>query len=131
MSALAALRRPDVYKAAVAGAPVTEWRDYDTFYTERYLGLPGKDPEAYDRSSPIKSAGKGHAALLLVHGTADDNVYLLHSIKLADALFRAGDPAGFVPIANVTHSPADPVTSERLEEMQIEFFRRHLGGPRG
>ncbi|HET8733006.1 MAG TPA: DPP IV N-terminal domain-containing protein [Anaeromyxobacteraceae bacterium] len=130
MAALAALRRPDVYRAAVAGAPVTEWRDYDTFYTERYLGLPGADPAAYDRSSPIRSAGKGHAPLLLVHGTADDNVYLLPSIKLADALFRAGDPAGFVTLANVTHLPADPATSEKLEEMQIGFFRKHLGGPR-
>jgi dipeptidyl-peptidase-4 len=130
MSTLAALRRPDVYKAAVAGAPVTEWRDYDTFYTERYLGLPQAEPAAYDRSSPIRSAGKGHAPLLLVHGTADDNVYLLHSIKLADALFRAGDPAGFVTLANVTHLPADPATYEKLEEMQIGFFRKHLGGPR-
>jgi dipeptidyl-peptidase-4 len=130
MAALAALRRPDVYRAAMAGAPVVEWRDYDTFYTERYLGLPSADPAAYDRSSPIRSAGKGHAPLLLVHGTADDNVYLLHSLKLADALFRAGDPAGFVPLANVTHLASDPATSERLEEMQMDFFRRHLGAPR-
>ncbi len=130
MAALAALRRPDVYRAAVAGAPVTEWRDYDTFYTERYLGLPGEDPAAYDRSSLVKLAGKGHAPLLLVHGTADDNVYLLHSLKLADALFRLGDPAGFVPLANVTHLASDPATSERLEEMQVGFFRQHLGAPR-
>ncbi|HET8724291.1 MAG TPA: DPP IV N-terminal domain-containing protein [Anaeromyxobacteraceae bacterium] len=129
MSALAALRRPDVYRAAVAGAPVVDWRDYDTFYTERYLGLPAEDPKAYERSSPLSSAGKGHAPLLLVHGTADDNVYLLHSLKLADALFRAGDPATFVPLANVTHLPADPSTAERLEEATMAFFRRHLGDP--
>ena len=110
MAALAALRRPDVYRAAVAGAPVVDWRDYDTYYTERYLGHPATAPEAYERSSLTRLAGKGHAPLLLVHGTADDNVYLLHSIKLADALFRAGAPAAFVPLANVTHLAADPDT---------------------
>lgn len=130
MAALAALRRPDVYRAAVAGAPVVDWRDYDTYYTERYLGLPAAAPEAYDRSSLTRLAGKGHAPLLLVHGTADDNVYLLHSIKLADALFRAGAPASFVPLANVTHLAADPDTAERLAEMEIRFFRENLGAPR-
>lgn len=130
MAALAALRRPDVYRAAVAGAPVVDWRDYDTFYTERYLGLPAEAPEAYDRSSVTRIAGKDHAPLLLVHGTADDNVYLLHSLKLADALFRAGAPAIFVPLANVTHLASDPATAEPLAEMEIRFFRERLGAPR-
>ena len=130
MAALAALRRPDVYRAAVAGAPVVDWRDYDTFYTERYLGLPGDAPEAYDRSSLTRLASKDHAPLLLIHGTADDNVYLLHSLKLADALFRAGAPATFVPLANVTHLAADPSTAERLGELEMKFFRDHLGAPR-
>jgi dipeptidyl-peptidase-4 len=130
MAALAALKRPDVYRAAMAGAPVVDWRDYDTFYTERYLGLPGEAPEAYDRSSLTRLAGKGHAPLLLVHGTADDNVYLLHSLKLADALFRAGAPATFVPLANVTHLASDPSTAEHLAEMEIRFFRETLGAPR-
>jgi dipeptidyl-peptidase-4 len=130
MAALAALRRPDVYRAAMAGAPVVDWRDYDTYYTERYLGLPGEAPEAYDRSSLTRLAGKEHAQLLLVHGTADDNVYLLHSLKLADALFRAGAPATFVPLANVTHLASDPATAERLAEMEIRFFRESLGAPR-
>jgi dipeptidyl-peptidase-4 len=130
MAALAALRRPDVYRAAVAGAPVVDWRDYDSYYTERYLGLPGEAPEAYDRSSLTRLAVKDHAPLLLVHGTADDNVYLLHSLKLADALFRAGAPATFVPLANVTHLAADPATAERLAEMEIRFFRENLGAPR-
>jgi dipeptidyl-peptidase 4 len=130
MAALAALRRPDVYRAAVAGAPVVDWRDYDTYYTERYLGLPAEAPEAYDRSSLTRLVGKEHAPLLLIHGTADDNVYLLHSLKLADALFRAGAPATFVPLANVTHLPADPSTAERLGELEVRFFRERLGEPR-
>jgi dipeptidyl-peptidase-4 len=130
MAALAALRRPDVYRAAVAGAPVVDWRDYDTHYTERYLGLPGEAPEPYDRSSLTRLASKDHAPLLLVHGTADDNVYLLHSLKLADALFRAGAPATFVPLANVTHLASDPSTAERLAEMEIRFFQENLGAAR-
>ncbi len=130
MAAMAALRRPDLFRAAMAGAPVVDWSDYDTYYTERYLGLPGDAPEAYDRSSLTRSAGKDHAPLLLVHGTADDNVYLLHSLKLADALFRAGAPATFVPLANVTHLAADPSTFERLAEMEARFFRETLGAPR-
>ncbi len=130
MAALAALKRPDLYRAAMAGAPVVDWRDYDTFYTERYLGLPGEAPEAYDRSSLTRLARRDHAPLLLVHGTADDNVYLLHSLKLADALFRAGAPATFVPLANVTHLAADPSTAERLAELEIRFFRENLGAPR-
>jgi dipeptidyl-peptidase-4 len=130
MAALAALRRPDVYRCAVAGAPVVDWRDYDSYYTERYLGLPAEAPEAYDRSSLTRLAGKDHSPLLLVHGTADDNVYLLHSLKLADALFHAGAPAFFVPLANVTHLPSDPATAERLGEMELQFFREHLGAPR-
>jgi dipeptidyl-peptidase-4 len=130
MAALAALRRPDVYRAAVAGAPVVDWRDYDTYYTERYLGLPAEAPQAYDRSSLTGLAGKDHAPLLLVHGTADDNVYLIHSLKLADALFRAGAPAFFVPLANVTHLASDPATAERLAELEIRFFRENLGAPR-
>ncbi len=129
VAALAALRRPDVYRAAMAGAPVVDWRDYDTYYTERYLGLPAQAPEAYDRSSLLGMAGASHAPLLLVHGTADDNVYLLHSLRLADALFRAGAPATFVPLANVTHLASDPSTAERLAELEVRFFREHLGAP--
>lgn len=130
MAALAALKRPDRYRAAMAGAPVVDWSDYDSYYTERYLGLPADAPDAYDRSSLTRLAGKDHAPLLLVHGTADDNVYLLHSLKLADALFRAGAPATFVPLANVTHLASDPSTAERLAEMEIRFFRETLGAPR-
>jgi dipeptidyl-peptidase-4 len=127
MAALAALKRPDVYRAAVAGAPVVDWLDYDTHYTERYLGLPAQDPEAYRRSSLLALAGRGAAPMLLVHGTADDNVYFLHSLKLADALFRAGAPATMVPLANVTHLAADPSTAEHLAEMEVRFFRERLG----
>jgi dipeptidyl-peptidase-4 len=72
LAALAVLRRPDVFHAAIAGAPVTDWSLYDTHYTERYLGLPHSD--SYRRSSLIEDAPKLSRPLLLVHGLADDNV---------------------------------------------------------
>jgi dipeptidyl-peptidase-4 len=129
VAALAALKRPDVYRAALAGAPVVDWLDYDTHYTERYLGLPSRSPEAYRRSSLLPLASPAGAPLLLVHGTADDNVYFLHSLKLADALFRSGADVHLVPMANVTHLPADPSTAGSLAEMEVRFFRERLGEP--
>lgn len=123
MSALAVLRRPDVFKAAVSGAPVTEWLDYDTFYTERYLGLPAEDRAAYDRSSLLGDAAKLERPLLLIHGTADDNVYFLHSLKLSDALFRAGRPHQFLPLTGFTHMVPEPLTMQRLEETIVRFFK--------
>jgi dipeptidyl-peptidase-4 len=131
MAALAVLRRPDVFHAAVAGAPVADWRDYDTHYTERYLGLPAADPGAYERSSLLAWVRAPSRPLLLLHGTADDNVYLLHSLRLADALFRAGAPATFVPLAATTHLPADPPTRAALLRAEMAFLRRALSAPAG
>ncbi len=126
LAAMAVLRRPDVFRAAVAGAPVAEWRDYDTHYTERYLGLPQEHPEAYDRSSLLAHAAGLERPLLLVHGTADDNVYFFHSLKLSDALFRAGRGHAFLPLAGMTHLAADPVVTERQWERIAGFFRENL-----
>ena len=126
MAALAVLRRPDVFRAAVAGAPVVDWRDYDTHYTERYLGLPAEHPEAYARSSLLAEAPGLSRPLLLVHGTADDNVSFLHSLELADALFRAGRPFQLLPLAGATHISRDPEATERLWQRAAAFFREHL-----
>jgi dipeptidyl-peptidase-4 len=128
MAALAVMRRPDVFKAAVALAPVTEWRDYDTAYTERYLGLPQEAPRAYERSSLLTYAAGLERPLLLVHGTADDNVYFLHSLKLADALLRAGRRYELLPVPGQTHQllSADPVLVERVLERIVRYFREWL-----
>ena len=126
MAALGVLRHPEVFRAAVAGAPVVNWRDYDTHYTERYLGLPGEHPEAYARSSLLSEAAGLSRPLLLVHGTADDNVYFFHSLHLADALFRAGRPFQFLPLAGATHISRDPDATERLWQRVAAFFREHL-----
>ena len=90
-SAMAAMRRPDVFKAAIAGAPVCDWRDYDTHYTERYMGLPQQNEGGYAKSSVLTYTGDLKIPLLIVHGTADDNVYFLNSLRMTDALFRPGN----------------------------------------
>ena len=131
MAANAVLRRPDVFHAAVAGAPVTDWEDYDTHYTERYMGLLPESQKAYDDASLIPLAKNLNRPLLLVHGTADDNVYYRHSLKLADALFRAGRDFDSLPLPGLTHMyTADPQVTERLWERSVRFFHSHLGLPR-
>jgi dipeptidyl-peptidase-4 len=130
MSALAVLKRPDVFKAAVAGAPVTDWEDYDTHYTERYLGLPKDSPQAYKEASLLTYADKLERPLLIVHGTADDNVYFRHSLKLADALFRAGKDFEMLPLSGLTHQVPDPVVMERLYSRIARHFQKHLGAPK-
>jgi dipeptidyl-peptidase-4 len=130
LSALAVLKRPDVFKAAVAGAPVTDWEDYDTHYTERYLGLPKDNPEAYREASLLTYAKDLQRPLLLIHGTADDNVYFRHSLKLADALFRAGKDFDMLPLPGLTHMVPDPVVMERLYGRIAGHFQKHLGTPK-
>jgi len=128
MSANAVLRRPDVFKAAVAGAPVTDWEDYDTHYTERYMGLLPESKKAYDEASLIPLAKDLSRPLLLVHGTADDNVYYRHTLKLSNALFRAGKEFEVLPLPGITHMYlADPEVMERLWVKTATFFKQHLG----
>ncbi len=126
MSALAVLKEPTVFKAAVAGAPPTDWLDYDTHYTERYLGIPPTDNAAYDAASLLKLAPNLERPLLLVHGTGDDNVYFRHSLRLIDALFRAGKSCDVLPLSSLTHMVPDPVVNERLYSRIVEFFKEHL-----
>lgn len=129
LSALAVLRRPDVFQAGVAGAPVVDWLDYDTHYTERYLGIPPKDAAAYKEGSLLTYAAELRRPLLLLHGTADDNVYFRHSLKLVDALFRAGKDFDMLPLSGLTHMVPDPLVMERLHGRIVDFFHKHLGKP--
>jgi dipeptidyl-peptidase-4 len=129
MGALAVLRRPDIFKAGVAGAPVVDWLDYDTHYTERYLGIPPKDDPAYKEGSLLTYAADLRRPLLILHGTADDNVYFRHSLKLVDALFRAGKDFDMLPLSGLTHMVPDPVVMERLHSGIVRFFQKHLGKP--
>jgi len=126
LAALAVLRRPDVFHAAVAGAPVTEWRLYDTHYTERYLGNPADDPSPYDRTSLITAAADLQRPLLLIHGLADDNVVAAHTLQLSSALLAAGRPHEVLPLVGVSHMTPQEVVAENLLLLQLEFLRRHL-----
>ena len=137
LAALLALRHPDRIRAAVVGAPVTDWALYDTHYTERYLGHPEADPEAYRRSSVIDGAGRivapgepppaGWPELLVIHGLADDNVLAAHSLRLTEALLAAGIPFRFLPLTSATHMAGDPVVAARLLEVQTAFLLDALG----
>lgn len=142
LAALAVLRRPDVFHAAIAGAPVTDQRLYDTHYTERYLGHPDENPEAYDRCSPVKDAERlqrdGHGndgadpgkpafrPLMLIHGLADDNVVVAHTLRLSSALLAADYPHAVLPLSGVTHMTPQEVVAENLLLLQLDFLRRAL-----
>ena len=130
MSALAVLKQPKVFKAGIAGAPVTDWLDYDTHYTERYLKIPPADAAAYERSSLLPLAKNLQRPLLLIHGTSDDNVYFRHTLKLANELFRAGKHFELLPLSGFTHMVPDPVVNEQLYSRMVRFFKAHLGEPR-
>jgi dipeptidyl-peptidase-4 len=127
LAALAVLRRPDVFHAAVAGAPVTEWRLYDTHYTERYLGDPTVDAGPYAVSSLLPLADELTRPLLLVHGLADDNVVAAHTLQMSNALLAAGKPHEVLPLVGVTHMTPQEVVAEHLLLHQLEFLRRSLG----
>ncbi|MBW0109863.1 S9 family peptidase [Pseudonocardia oceani] len=129
LAALAVLRRPDVFHAAVAGAPVTDWGLYDTHYTERYLGHPAQDPDAYAHSSLIADAPSLARPLLLVHGLADDNVVAAHTLRLSSALLAAGRPHSVLPLSGVTHMTPQEVVAENLLLLQVQFLRTALGLP--
>jgi len=126
MAALAALDRPDVYKAAVSGAPVTDWLYYDTHYTERYLGVPTEDEAPYARANLVRRASQLTRPLMLIHGIADDNVYFAHTLMLSDALFRNGKDHRFVPLVGLTHQLSDPEVRLTLFRRIVAFFQTHL-----
>jgi dipeptidyl-peptidase 4 len=128
MAALSVLRRPDVYRAAVAGAPVVDWLDYDTAYTERYLGVPppaGKS-EAYGPNGLLPYAAGLGAPLLILHGTADDNVHFTESLRLAEALFAAGKHFELLPLAGQTHLLHEPHLLFRYWQRIFGFFEANL-----
>jgi dipeptidyl-peptidase-4 len=132
LAALAALRRPDVFHAAVVGAPVTDWRLYDTCYTERYLGHPDAEPEVYRRNSLVVGTepsgwAERHRPMMVIHGLADDNVVAAHTLRLSSALLAAGRPHEMLPLSGVTHMTPQEVVAENLLLLQVDFLKRSLG----
>jgi dipeptidyl-peptidase 4 len=123
LSAMAVLRRPDVFHAAVAGAPVTDLSLYDTYYTERYLGKPQDEPDVYARCSIVEDAPKLERPLLLIHGMGDDNVVVAHTLRLSATLFEHGRPHELAILPTGTHRQTNDEAVFRLE---TEFLRRAL-----
>ncbi|MBU2669413.1 S9 family peptidase [Actinoplanes bogorensis] len=126
LAALAVLRRPDVFHAAVAGAPVTDLRLYDTHWQERFLGHPDEDPSPYDEASLIADAPNLRRPLMLIHGLSDDNVYPVHTMRLSAALLAAGKPHTVLPLPGASHMQPDT----DLLTPQLQFLRESLGGRR-
>ena len=127
LAALAVLRRPDLFHAAVAGAPVTDWELYDTHYTERYLGHPLETPENYENTNLCNEAHKLESPLLLIHGLADDNVVAAHTFQLSQALLEAGKPHEVLPLSGVTHMTPQETVAENLLRVQLRFLKKSLG----
>ncbi|MFY8237670.1 MAG: S9 family peptidase, partial [Ilumatobacteraceae bacterium] len=127
LAALAVMRRGDVFHAAIAGAPVTDWRLYDTHYTERYLGNPSLDDSAYTATSLMNDVSTLNHPLLLIHGLADDNVVAAHTLQLSSALLAAGKPHEVLPLSGVTHMTPQEIVAENLLLHQLHFLQRSLG----
>jgi dipeptidyl-peptidase-4 len=118
MSAICLIRRGDVFHAAVAGAPPTDWRQYDTIYTERYMRTPQENAEGYDAGSCVKQAGKLTGKLLLLHGMMDDNVHPNNTFELAHALQSINRPFSMMLFPNSDHGIWSPAN----ESVKWSFF---------
>jgi len=127
LAALAVLRRPDVFAAAIAGAPVTDWRLYDTHYTERYLGHPADEPSNYERTDLGPLAPGLQRPLMLIHGLADDNVVAAHTLRLSRALTEAGRAHTVLPLSGITHMTPQEEVAENLLLLQLRFLQDALG----
>ena len=125
LAAIAVLRRPDVFQAAVSGAAPHDQRLYDTHWRERFLGLPQQNPDGYARSSTITEAASLTRPLLLIHGLADDNVVVAHTLRMSAALLAAGRPHQVLPLSGATHMPIDVIG--QLLRFELAFLRESLG----
>ncbi|HZQ24755.1 MAG TPA: DPP IV N-terminal domain-containing protein [Terriglobales bacterium] len=116
----------DVFKAGVSVAPVTDWHNYDSIYTERIMGLPKSNAKAYTDSSLLKAAGKLHGSLLMVHGTSDDNVHFQNSIQMIQAFIQADQQFRLMLYPNKTHGIAGPSARTHLFQMMEQHWQREL-----
>jgi dipeptidyl-peptidase 4 len=130
MAALTAAKGGDVFRSAIAVAPVTDWHLYDNIYTERYMWLPQENAEGYHESSPQNYVAGLTASFLLVHGTGDDNVHVQNTIQLADKLEAALKPFQMMLYPNRTHSISGGLTRTHLFATLTRFVEETLGAPR-
>lgn len=128
MAAMSLFRAPETFKAAVAGAPVTHWDGYDTFYTERYMGTPQLNPEGYQDGAVMSHANKPSGSLLIVHGLIDENVHFRHTARLINALIQARKTYGLLLFPDERHAPRKLADRVFMEEQIRDFFVRELMG---
>jgi dipeptidyl-peptidase-4 len=126
MTLYALTHAPDVFKCGVAGAPVTDWKFYDTIYTERYMRTPQENPAGYKTSSPLAAASRLKARVLLIHGTSDDNVHLQNTMNFLEALTKANRPYELQIQPGQMHGFSGEAANRFLNEKIIEFFIRNL-----
>jgi len=126
MALMCLLRAPEVFKVAVAGAPVTAWDGYDTHYTERYMGTPRGNPNGYRSASVLTHVEAMRGALMLVHGMIDENVHFRHTGRLITRLIEAGKPYEIQLYPEERHSPRREDDRITMEERIADFFRRTL-----
>jgi dipeptidyl-peptidase-4 len=127
LAAMAVLRKPDVFHAAVAGAAVTDQLLSSTHWQERYLGHPDEHPDVYRRRAPITYAADLQRPLMLIHGLADDNVFPVHTMRLSAALLVAGRPHTVLPLTGTGHMASQQGIADNMLILQAEFFKRSLG----
>jgi dipeptidyl-peptidase 4 len=126
MTLLALLKAPEVFKAGVAGAPVTFYEGYDTAYTEKYMSTPEANPEGYRRGSPLTYVDRLQGKLLLIHGMIDENVHFRHSARMMQALIDAGKSFETLIYPNERHMPRSERDRADMERRILEFFQRNL-----
>jgi dipeptidyl-peptidase-4 len=127
MTLMLLLKAPGAYAAGIAGAPVTNWRLYDTHYTEHYMGDPNDGDGKYELSSPMTYAPNLSDPLLIVHGMADDNVFFDHSVQMIEALQKAARPFEMMTYPGKRHRIVGEAENTQLWNLYLDFFRRHLG----
>ncbi len=125
MTLYAVTHTAGTFKCAMAGAPVTDWKFYDSIYTERYMKRPKDNPEGYKASSPLEAAKNLSAKLLVMHGTSDDNVHMQNSIDFFDELMKARKDFVFVPLPRQKHGPRREALLYRNQRL-VEWFEKNL-----
>ena len=126
MSLMCLARAPETFKVAVASAPVTHWDGYDTHYTERYMGVPDSNAEGYDAASVISHVENIEGKLLLIHGLLDENVHFRHTVRLINALMRAGKSYDLLLVPDGRHSTRTKSDRAYVAERSADYFLRHL-----
>jgi dipeptidyl-peptidase-4 len=121
-----ALTHSTSFKIGIAGAPVTDWRNYDTIYTERYMATPQNNPEGYRKSSPVHATKDLHGKLLIIHGTIDDNVHMQNTIQFVYELQKAGKQFELMVYPKSRHGVTDPVLVKHLRTLMTNFILENL-----